>query len=67
MSNNCYFQLYYNKLISGINLGPRGIKEDEAEWSLLIYNLAVAKFQQKQFIQVKKFYPVIYNIFPTTH
>jgi len=36
---------------AGINLGPRGIKEDEVEWSLLIYNLAVAKFQQKQFIQ----------------
>jgi CCR4-NOT transcription complex subunit 10 len=36
---------------AGINLGTGGIKEEEVEWPLLVYNLAVAKFQQKQFIQ----------------
>eukprot|EP00088_Acartia_fossae_P026104 TRINITY_DN2686_c0_g2_i1.p1 TRINITY_DN2686_c0_g2~~TRINITY_DN2686_c0_g2_i1.p1 ORF type:complete len:648 (+),score=216.78 TRINITY_DN2686_c0_g2_i1:42-1985(+) len=37
---------------AGINLGCGSVgKEDEVEWPLLVYNLAVAKFQQKQYIQ----------------
>jgi len=36
---------------AGINLGIDGLKEEDVDWPLIVYNLAVAKFQQKQYIQ----------------
>ena len=36
---------------SGVDLNGGG-KEEDTEWTVIIYNLAVAKFQQRHILQV---------------
>ena len=43
-----YFPFFY---FSGVDLNGGG-KEEDTEWTVIIYNLAVAKFQQRHILQV---------------